>query len=77
MYTHGVAENGRNAGSGSIGDQFGEGAMKGTSEDFKSLLDESVRFHGRLCEGQILGVRMAMAGLSERKNHELAEHGLE
>jgi formylmethanofuran dehydrogenase subunit E len=37
--------------------------MNGTSEGFQKLLAEAVRFHGHLCGGQILGVRMAMAGL--------------
>ncbi len=32
--------------------------------DFSSLLEESVRIHGHLCPGQVLGVRMAMAGLN-------------
>lgn len=39
--------------------------MNGTSQDFQRLLDEAVRFHGHLCGGQIIGVRMAMAGLRE------------
>ena len=30
---------------------------------FDGLLDESVRVHGHLCAGQVLGVRMAMLGL--------------
>lgn len=30
---------------------------------FESLLEESVRIHGHLCPGQILGVRMSMLGL--------------
>ncbi|MEN6440106.1 MAG: FmdE family protein [Syntrophobacter sp.] len=33
--------------------------------DFQNLLDEAVRFHGHLCGGQVLGVRMAIAGLRE------------
>lgn len=33
--------------------------------DFQSLLDEAVAFHGHLCGGQIVGVKMAMAGLRE------------
>ena len=33
--------------------------------NFKDLLDESVRLHGHLCAGQVLGVRMSMAGLRE------------
>ncbi len=35
------------------------------SDDFKILLDEAVRFHGHLCGGQVLGVKMATAGLRE------------
>lgn len=31
-------------------------------QDFKSLLAEAVAVHGHLCPGQVLGVRMAMAG---------------
>ena len=29
---------------------------------FSELLEESAAFHGHLCPGQVLGVRMAMAG---------------
>jgi formylmethanofuran dehydrogenase subunit E len=29
---------------------------------FDDLLAEAVRFHGHLCPGQVLGVRMALAG---------------
>jgi formylmethanofuran dehydrogenase subunit E len=32
---------------------------------FQNLLDDAVKFHGHLCGGQVLGVRMAMAGLRE------------
>ncbi len=32
-------------------------------KDFQTLLKEAVEFHGHLCMGQILGVRLAMAGL--------------
>lgn len=32
---------------------------------FRDLLNEAVAFHGHLCGGQVLGVRMAMAGLRE------------
>lgn len=32
---------------------------------FEELLEESVRLHGHLCPGQVLGVRMAMRGLKE------------
>jgi len=34
-------------------------------QDFESLLRESVRIHGHLCAGQVLGVRMSMLGLRE------------
>lgn len=33
--------------------------------DFKALLRDSVRIHGHLCPGQVLGVRMSMLGLRE------------
>lgn len=33
--------------------------------DFEKLLDDAVQFHGHLCWGQVIGVRMAMAGLRE------------
>lgn len=33
--------------------------------NFEALIEESVRIHGHLCPGQVLGVRMAMAGLRE------------
>jgi formylmethanofuran dehydrogenase subunit E len=33
--------------------------------DIESLLEESVRVHGHLCPGQVLGVRMSILGLSE------------
>ena len=32
-------------------------------KQFEVLLDESVRVHGHLCAGQVLGVRMSMLGL--------------
>jgi formylmethanofuran dehydrogenase subunit E len=32
---------------------------------FQRLLEESVRMHGHLCPGQVLGVKMSMLGLSE------------
>jgi hypothetical protein len=31
-------------------------------QSFDSLLEEAVRFHGRECPGQVLGVRMVLAG---------------
>ncbi len=34
-------------------------------EGFEGLLDESVRVHGHLCPGQVLGVRMAVYGLEK------------
>jgi formylmethanofuran dehydrogenase subunit E len=33
--------------------------------DFKALLDDAVKLHGHLCGGQVIGVRMALAGLRE------------
>ena len=33
------------------------------NEPFEKLLDASVKIHGHLCPGQVLGVRMAMYGL--------------
>lgn len=39
--------------------------MHTTKERFEALLDDAARFHGHLCGGQIVGVRMAMAGLRE------------
>ena len=33
--------------------------------DFEELLAESVKIHGHLCPGQVLGVRMSMLGLQE------------
>lgn len=32
---------------------------------FEALLDEAVRFHGHLCPGVVLGVRLALAGCRE------------
>jgi len=34
-----------------------------TQSDFDFLLDESVKLHGHICAGQVLGVRMSMLGL--------------
>lgn len=34
-------------------------------EKFQTLLDEAVHFHGHLCGGQVIGVRMAMAALRD------------
>ncbi|MFH1135804.1 MAG: FmdE family protein [Pseudomonadota bacterium] len=39
--------------------------MNPVSPDFKRLLEEAARFHGHLCGGQIIGVKMAQAGLRE------------
>ncbi len=33
--------------------------------DFERLLEESVKIHGHLCPGQVLGVKMSMLGLRE------------
>ncbi len=33
--------------------------------DFEKLLEESVKIHGHLCPGQVLGVKMSMLGLRE------------
>ncbi|GAB4352915.1 MAG: FmdE family protein [Candidatus Abyssubacteria bacterium] len=33
--------------------------------NFEALLEESVKVHGHLCPGQVLGVRMSMLGLRE------------
>ena len=33
--------------------------------DFNKLLAESVKIHGHLCAGQVLGVRMSLLGLRE------------
>lgn len=33
------------------------------SLDFEKLLEESVKIHGHLCPGQVLGVRLSMLGL--------------
>jgi formylmethanofuran dehydrogenase subunit E len=34
-------------------------------ETFESFLEESVRVHGHLCPGQVLGVKMSLLGLRE------------
>jgi len=39
--------------------------MKLDSLSFKQHLEASVKVHGHLCAGQVLGVRMSMLGLSE------------
>jgi formylmethanofuran dehydrogenase subunit E len=40
-------------------------AGSGGMTDFETLLQESVKIHGHLCAGQVLGVRMSMLGLRE------------
>lgn len=40
-------------------------APEQTEKDFEKLLEESLRIHGHLCPGQILGVRMSILGLRE------------
>jgi len=45
-----------------------EGTMQTNRDmvfDFAELLDSSVKIHGHLCAGQVLGVRMCMLGLRE------------
>ncbi len=37
--------------------------MEESTYPFEDLLEESVRLHGHLCPGQVLGVRMSMLGL--------------
>ena len=37
--------------------------MNTTAFDFEELLSESVKIHGHLCPGQVLGVKMSMLGL--------------
>jgi formylmethanofuran dehydrogenase subunit E len=39
--------------------------MEKNNSEFLTLLDEAVKFHGHLCAGQIIGVRIAMLGLRE------------
>lgn len=39
--------------------------MQRSNRDFQDVLDEAARLHGHLCEGLVLGVRMAVAGLDE------------
>lgn len=41
-----------------------------TAQDFATLFDESVKVHGHLCPGQVLGVRMSMLGLREIGIHD-------
>ncbi|RME68721.1 MAG: formylmethanofuran dehydrogenase, partial [Nitrospirae bacterium] len=37
--------------------------MVSLKDRFEELLEESVKTHGHLCPGQVLGVRMALYGL--------------
>lgn len=39
--------------------------MERKNQEFSTLLEEAVGFHGHLCAGQIIGVRIAMLGLRE------------
>ena len=39
--------------------------MADTKYDFERLLEESVKIHGHLCPGQVLGVKMTILGLRE------------
>lgn len=39
-------------------------------ERFQEYLDEAVRFHGHLCAGQVLGVRMSIMGMREIGIHD-------
>lgn len=41
-----------------------------TASKFKALLEESVRIHGHLCPGQVLGIKMSMLGLREAGIHD-------
>jgi formylmethanofuran dehydrogenase subunit E len=50
-----------------------EGLLSMTSfgkSHFHDLLDESVKIHGHLCPGQVLGVRMSMLGLNRIGIHD-------
>ena len=39
--------------------------MKHDMKNFEELLSESTKIHGHICAGQVIGVRMSMAGLRE------------
>ncbi|MDI6727665.1 MAG: FmdE family protein [Thermodesulfovibrionales bacterium] len=41
------------------------GSSKLINSDFEGLLAESVKIHGHLCPGQVLGVKMSILGLSQ------------
>jgi formylmethanofuran dehydrogenase subunit E len=43
----------------------GDMTVDGMTFDFASLLKESVKIHGHICPGQVLGVRMAIKGLEQ------------
>jgi formylmethanofuran dehydrogenase subunit E len=45
--------------------QTAQNTMDQTIRDFEELLRESVKTHGHLCAGQVLGVRMSTLGLRE------------
>lgn len=42
-----------------------DGKLVAKCESFAGLLEAAARFHGHVCSGQVIGVRMAMAGLRE------------
>jgi formylmethanofuran dehydrogenase subunit E len=44
--------------------------VKTVNYDFNDLLNESVKIHGHLCPGQVLGVRMAIYGLEKIGIHD-------
>lgn len=44
--------------------------MRTVNYDFYNLLNESVKIHGHLCPGQVLGVRMAIYGLEKIDIHD-------
>lgn len=46
-----------------VDDKFTMGRSKLIYSDFERLLEESVRLHGHLCPGQVLGVKMSLLGL--------------
>jgi len=44
--------------------------MNKNSQEFAELLAMATKFHGHLCDGQIIGVRIAMLGLRELGIHD-------
>ncbi len=44
--------------------------MNGRNQEFTELLTMATKFHGHLCAGQIIGVRIAMLGLRELGIHD-------